>query len=195
MDKTFDEEKEFNPKMQFDAMIGGIEEGGLRSKSTIATIPCYIVANTKEKITAKNIIDAMVEGKIANYFEICNAIANLIKKGFFNEDLDGTLSITPECRQYVNAVQNDLPLTVREKSIELCRKIAAKEIYKKENKVEIEELDKGYIVTMHVSDKTSDFMTLSLTVPTAEQAQLIKGKFHDDPVSVYENLMNSIFNE
>ncbi|MGN0521736.1 MAG: DUF4364 family protein [Eubacterium sp.] len=186
-------DKEFNPALQFDAFTAGIEEGGLRSSSSIEIIACYILANCSEKITAKNIVDSLVEGKIANYFEISNAVAKMIKKGHFIEDKDGYLEITDDCRYSVDLVENDLPITIREKSVELVRKTVKQEIYKKENRVDIEKQDKGFKITMRVSDKDCDFMVLSLYVPTEAQAQVIKEKFHKHPAEVYETLMNSIF--
>lgn len=185
--------KEFNPVLQFDAFTAGVEDGGLRSSSSITIIVCYILANCKEKITAQNIIDALVEGKIANYFEVSNAISKMIKKGHIIENENGTLSITADCRFLVDIVENDLPITIREKSIEMVSKLAAMEINKKENKVSIEKTESGYKVTLHVSDIDSDFMVLTLNVPTEAQAVVIKDKFQQKPAEVYENLMNSIF--
>lgn len=187
-------EKEFNPALQFDAFTAGIEDGGLRSSSSITIIACYILANCKEKITAKNIVDALVEGKIANYFEISSAISKMIKKGHFVEDDEGYLIITEDCRYSVDLVENDLPLTIREKSIELVRKIVKREIYKKENKADIEKVGDQFKVTLHVSDKDKDFMVLSLFTPSETQAEVIRDKFQQHPADVYENLITSIFN-
>ena len=72
-------EKEYNPALQFDAFTAGIEDGGLRSSSSIAILACYIIARSEEKLTKKNVVDALVEGKIANYFEITSAISKMIK--------------------------------------------------------------------------------------------------------------------
>jgi len=186
-------EKEFNPALQFDAFTAGVEDGGLRSSSSITIIACYILSNYDGKITAKNITDALVEGKIANYFEISNAISKMIKTGHFTEDENGYLHISDNCRYSVDLVENDLPLTIREKSVELVSKILTYEINKKENRADVEKDGDKFKVTLHVSDKESDYMTLSLYVPTEAQAQVIKEKFQEHPAQVYENLINSIF--
>lgn len=188
-------DNEYNPALEFDAFTAGIEDGGLRSSSSITILVCYILANCGEKITVQNITDALVDGKIANYFEVSNAISKMIKKGHFVVDQDGFLVITTDCKFAVDIVENDLPITIRERSIALVRKLAAREIYKKENKVEITEGENGYEITLHVSDIDRDFMRLTLSVPTAAQAELIKEKFSHNPAGVYENLMNSIFDE
>ncbi len=186
-------EKEYNPAMDFDAFTAGIEDGGLRSSSTITILVCYILANCSEKITAQTIINALVNGKIVNYFEASNAISKMLKKAHFIEDENGYLTITKDCRFAVDIVEKDLPITIREKSIELVRKLAAEEVNKKENKVEIEETKNGFDVILHVSDIDKDFMVLKLSVPTIAQAELIRDKFCENPAKIYENLMNSLF--
>ena len=117
----------------------------------------------------------------------------MVKKGHIIENSDVTLSITDNCRFLVDIVENDLPLTIREKSIEMVSKLAEVEINKKENKVSIEKTESGYKITLHVSDVDSDFMVLTLNVPTEAQAVVIKEKFQQKPTEVYRNLMNSIF--
>lgn len=186
-------DKEYNPALDFDAFTAGIEDGGLRSSSAISILVCYILANCEEKITAQNIIDAVVDGKIANYFEVSNAISKMIKKGHFTENENGYLKISKDCKFAVDIVEKDLPITIREKSIELVRKLAEREINKKENRVEIKEQKNSFEITMHVSDIDKDFMVLTLNVPTMAQAELIRDKFQQNPTEIYQNLINSIF--
>ena len=186
-------EKEYNPALQFDALTAVIEDGGLRSSSSIAILACYIIARSKEKLTAKNVVDALVEGKIANYFEISSAISKMIKTNNLVENEDGHLSITEKCAFNVEMLENDLPITIREKAVELAAKTARLELYKKENKATVEKDGNRYKVTLHVSDKDCDFMVLSLYFPSEAQAQVVKEKFQTHPGEVYENLINSIF--
>ena len=187
-------DKEYNPVLDFDAFTAGIEDGGLRSSSAISILVCYILANCEKKITAQNIIDAIVDGKIANYFEVSNAISKMIKKGHFKENENGKLEIRKDCKINDDIDKKDLPITIREKSIEMVRRLAEREINKKENKVEIIPENGYFKITMHVSDIDKDFMVLSLNVPTMAQAELIRDKFQQNPTEIYQNLINSIFN-
>ena len=186
-------EKEYNPALQFDAFTAGIEDGGLRSSSSIAILACYIIARSEEKLTKKNVVDALVEGKIANYFEITSAISKMIKTDNLVEGEDGYLSVKSKCAFNVDMLENDLPITIREKAVELAAKTERLEIYKKENKATVEKDGDKYKVTLHVSDKNCDFMVLSLYFPSEAQAQVVKEKFQTHPGEVYENLINSIF--
>ncbi|MCC8073918.1 MAG: DUF4364 family protein [Clostridiales bacterium] len=186
-------DKEFNPAMQFDAFTAGVEDGGLRSSSSIEILVCYILANCKEKITSQNIVDALVEGKIANYFEVSSAISKMIKLKNVVENDDGSLSLTGKSQFAIELVEKDLPIVIREKAVELVSKIKTLELYKKETKVDITEAQNGYKITLRITDNDIDYMALTLYVPTLEQADVIKNKFQEHPTEVYQNLINYIF--
>lgn len=185
---------EIDPRLRFDAFTAGMKDGGLRSVSSINLLVCYIIANIDGKVTAQNIIEAVDEGMIANHFEISDAISRLMKNGRISEAEDGALSLNIDPTDSIELIEHDLPYTIRKSSIELCQKIIAKETYQRENKVAIEKTDNGYNVILHISDRDVDFMVLTLFAPTIEQAELIKDKFITNPVQVYENLIQGIFN-
>ncbi|MGN0457982.1 MAG: DUF4364 family protein [Eubacterium sp.] len=186
-------DNEIYPKLRFDAFMANVKDGGLRSVSSIHMLVCYIVANLNSKVTAKVIIDAIDEGMIANHFEVSDAIAKLIKSSTIIENEDGTLSMGEYDYNTVELIEKDLPLTVRERSIKICQRIMAKESYQRDNKVDIEKIENGYRVTLRVSDKDNDFMTLSLFAVSEVQAQAIRDKFISNPVYVYQTLIDAIF--
>ena len=185
---------EIDPKLRFDAFMAGVQDGGLRSVSSISLIVCYIVANINGKVTAENITQTMDEGMYANHFEVADAISKLKKSGVISEDENGVLTLNNPSSANIDLIEKDLPYTIREKSISLCQKIIAKEKYKRENKVEITKKDKGYIVNLNVSDNDTDYLSLNLFASTKEQAEMIKEKFITNPIKVYDTLIEAIFN-
>lgn len=186
-------EERISRNMDFDAYTYGIEPGGLRSKSDINTIICYAVTKSKVKLTQKNICDTMVEGGIANYFEVTDAFSRILKNKIITEDEDGYLVPSVQCEKLLEMVEKDLPFTIREKSINIATRLASREINAKENKVEIVKSGSGFDITMHITDRNKDFMVLTLYSPSMEQAEIIRDKFLDDPVKIYDNLVNSLF--
>ncbi len=186
-------ENELDSRLHFDAFMGGVKAGGLRSVSSIHLMVCYIIANLSGKVTADVISNALTEGELANYFEVNNAIAKLIKNGTIKENKDKTLELSSDSNAEVELIEKDLPYTVRVIGIELCQKIIAKEQFRKENKTEIIDNGDYYTVELHVTGGSTDFMKLSLFAPTMEQAEMIKEKFLTNPAKVYENLISSIF--
>lgn len=187
-------EKIIEPKMRFDAFMANVKDGGLRSVSSIYMLVCYIVANMNKRVSAATIIEAINDAMIANYFEISDAVNKLIKAGTINEGDDKMLYMDEQDVKEIALIEKDLPLTIRQRSIKACQKVIARESYKRENKVICEQVDGGYKVHLKVSDNTTDFMNLELFAVTDTQAELIKDKFISDPATVYETLIDAIFN-
>ena len=192
MNNDFNFETE-NNEPQFDAIANDMESGVLRSKDTIKVAICYILTNVKESTTEQIIIEAMTAGEIANYYETADALAELLKEKVIEKDENDFLKITEKGKTSVQFLEDNLPKTIREKSIATVSKLASRGIYKKQIHSEIEECENGFRVTLHVNDKEQDFMSLTLYVASKEQAVLIKEKFTNDPVKVYNSLINSIF--
>lgn len=181
--------------LNFDALTYGISDGGLRSTLEINLLICYVVVNSKERLTDKILTDTLVEGEIANYFETANALEKLKNKGLIVENEQGFLAPGKNCESLMELVENDLPYTIRKKSIELSAKLAIREIYREENDVEIKKCGNEYSVTMHIKDMGKDFMTLTLNLPTSAQAETVKEQFYSNPVKIYNNLINSLFEQ
>ena len=182
-----------DPALRFDAFMGGVKDGGLRSVSSISIMVCYIVANMNGRVTAEVIMQAMDEGMLANHFEVANAISKLIEAGTITEAEDGALTLNANAKESIDLVEKDLPFTVRERSIHLVQKILAKETYKKENEVVIVNNGGTYTVNMKIAGDKTDYLKLSLYAPTIEQANTIKERFLTDPVKFYDTVIEAIF--
>lgn len=183
-----------DPALRFDAFMGGVKDGGLRSVSSISIMVCYIVANMNGLVTAEVITRAMDEGMLANHFEVASAISKLIENKTIIEAEDGALSLNTDIKASIDLVEKDLPLTVREQSMHLVQKIIAKETYKRENEVIIiKNSDGTYTVKMTIAYGGKSYLDLSLYAPTIEQANSIKERFITSPVKVYDTVIEAIF--
>lgn len=181
--------------LNFDALPYGSSDGVLHSTMDIYLMICYVIVNAKERLTEDVLIRTMAEGEFANYFEATSALQKIKDKGLAVIDDRGFLKPASNCEKIVELIENELPYSMRERSVELAAKLAVKELYKKENEVEIEKDGEEYVVTMHFKDCGKDFMTLSLRAATAAQAEMIKDQFYADPVKIYNNLIDSLFSE
>lgn len=181
--------------LNFDALPYGASDGGLHSTMDIYILICYVVVNSKERLTDNVLVSTMVEGEFANYFETTNALQKIKDKGLIVVNEQGFLKPANNCEYFVELVENELPYSMRKRSIELAAKLAVKELYRKENDVDISKDGDDYIVTMHFKDCGKDFMVLSLRVATSAQAEMFKEQFYADPVKIYNNLIESLFSD
>lgn len=178
---------------KFDAFMGGVQDGGLRSTLEIHMLICYLLAHIDEKMTADVITETVVEGEIANYFETTSALQSLIDRGLILQDENGRLTPTDKCREYIGLVENELPWTIRTRSLELAGRLAVRKKFEKENGAEITEKDGNFFVTLHLKNEGGfDIMTLTLLASSSEEAEQIKNRFFDNPIEVYQKLTDML---
>ena len=73
--------------MDYDAFDAGIELGGLRNRDDIRLLICYLLKSVESPMTRQMLNDAMQEDGLANYFEVGQAIEELMKTGNIVFDL------------------------------------------------------------------------------------------------------------
>ncbi|MBQ6624846.1 MAG: DUF4364 family protein [Clostridia bacterium] len=181
--------------MEFDALVAGVEPGGLTNRTDIKVLLCYIIKSIDEPISKMQLNEIMQEEGLANYFEVNQAIAQLISQGNLEcveEDSHQILKITQKGIEVADMLERDLPRTVREKAINSAIRVSTLARRKQENKVDVEETEGGYNVTFHLGDEKTELMKLTIFVVDKIQVETIKENFFNDPVKLYSGIIASL---
>jgi len=173
--------------MDFDAFTAGVQPGGLRSKDQIRILICYLLSSVGAPLSKEDIINIMQENSLANYFEVTDALSELIEKGIvlLLPDNPELCIVSDTARGIAKQLDNTLPLSVREQAVAAAINLLAKAKRERENRVDIVKTDCGYNVECHISGGEMDLMSFSLYVPDLFQAHMVKDNFHRDPENVY----------
>ena len=177
---------------EFDAISQGVELGGLRSKTQIKLLINYVVASIKEPVSTPIIIEALQLHGLANYFEVTQAIDDLIDNGNLSES-DGMLYITPKGVLSVGELSEELPNSVKETALADAMKLMLLEKRESENTVDIKKTENGYYVTFRIMHKEISLMELTVYAADFEQAEQLKSHFLKDPAHVYSTVAASLF--
>ena len=182
--------------MDFDAFDAGIELGGLRSRDDIRLLICYLLKSVDAPMTRQMLNDAMQEDGLANYFEVGQAIEELLKTGNITADIldeDEVISVTTKGREAAELLQTSLPRTVREKAVNSAIRLTTRAKIERENKIEVKkEENGGYTITFTLFDKETELMKLSVYVSDSLQLEQVKQNFINDPVKVYSTIITSL---
>lgn len=182
--------------MEFDAFDAGIELGGLRSRDDIRLLICYLLKSVDAPMTRQMLNDAMQEDGLANYFEVGQAIEELLKTGNITADIldeDEVISVTTKGREAAELLQTSLPRTVREKAVNSAIRLTTRAKIERENKIEVKkEENGGYTITFTLFDKETELMKLSVYVSDSLQLEQVKQNFINDPVKVYSTIITSL---
>ena len=103
--------------MEFDAFTGGVEPGGLRTKNQIRILICYLLSSVDAPLSRQDIIGIMQDNGLANYFEVTDALAELLGNGNITADEEhpDLLSATRQARMIAKQLDAAVPLSVRER--------------------------------------------------------------------------------
>ena len=65
----------------YDAFSQGVKPGGLRSRNEIKILICYIICKIDSGITKEQLNEILSSEGLANYFEVNQALSEVIKNG------------------------------------------------------------------------------------------------------------------
>lgn len=173
--------------MAFDTFDEGISLGGMRSKTEIRTLICYLYKSVGLPMTKDSVINALMEKGLANYFETSSSFDDLVRNGNIKmTDEDKKLYfITENGDMIATQLEDTLAPTVKERAIECALSLLKREQIESNNKVTISKAENGYTVTCRISGGDMELLSFSLYVPDINQARLIRKNFYKDPDMFY----------
>ena len=174
--------------MEYDAFTGGVAPGGLRSKSDIRILICYMLKSVNAPLSGDDIIKVLQEKSLANYFEASDALSALVSLGNVTREEDNTYVLTKRGKSVADDLEQLIPSSVRDKAVAAATALLASAKMERENVATIVRTENGYNVTCHISGGEMELMSLTVYVPDLYQAREVKKNFHRDPQRVY-NLM------
>ncbi len=180
---------------QNDTFSEGIAPGGLREKSEIKLLLCYLLKMVDKSLTRTQINDILLEYPIANYFEVNEALSELVKNGTVISDIgenDEVFTITHKAKYEVSTIERSLPRAIREKAVSAALGVLTRDRIKNECEVTTEQKDGGYYVTFNVNDVGVKLMSLTVFVADASQVEIVKKNFFSNAVSIYSNIISSL---
>ena len=174
----------------------GVDPGGLRTREEIKLLVCYLLSGVNEKITRSQLSEIAIDNGLANYFEMNQAISELVYNGAVASDFaDGEecLSVTDSGRASYEVLEKHLPRSVREKAINAAIKMLTLAKNKRENKVTVEPAESGgFHVTFTVADPAEELMRLTVYAADEMQVETLKENFYADPVRLYSGIIASL---
>lgn len=171
--------------MAFDTFDEGISLGGMRSKTEIRTLICYMLKSVGTPMSKENVINALMEKGLANYFETGSCFEDLVRHGNIAMNEDSLYYLTPAGELIARELEDTLAPTVRERAVQCALSLMERERREKENKVVITKTENGFTVTCTISGGDMDLLSFSLYVPDITQARMIRKNFYKNPEMFY----------
>ena len=173
--------------MAFDTFDEGISLGGMRSKTEIRTLICYLFRSVGLPMSKDTVVNALMEKGLANWFETSACFDDLVKHGnIAPTEEGGELYVnTPNGELIAVQLEDTLAPTVKERATECALALLKKQQVESDNRVTISKTENGYNVTCSISGGDMDLLSFTLYVPDIAQARMIRKNFYKDPDMFY----------
>lgn len=181
--------------MDNDAFSMGVAPGGLKDRSEIKLMVCYLLKTLRKSLTRTQISEILQQHGIANYFEINGAISDLISSKKVTceiTDDDELITLTAKTELSVALIERDLPRSLREKAVSSALKILQRDRIKKESTVTAEPHNQGHHVTLSVTDMDTELLKITVYVADERQVEIVKRNFYDNAVDIYSDVISSL---
>lgn len=167
-------------------------EEKLTNIQDIKLLFCYILFSIGAPVKRDVVLAALQDYGYVNYFDAASAFSELLKDGSIckYEKDKNFYEITERGNLIAKELKRNLPLSIREKALCATINLQAKLKREKENKVSIDETERGFIVKGEIlGGEGITLMSVSVYVPDEKQALLIKKNFKDFPQAIYEYML------
>ena len=181
--------------MEHDAFTNGVEPGGLLNSREIRILVCYMLNSVDEPMDRQSIVEIIFSEGMANFFETEAAIEELVNLGNLTEDENGFLELTPIGKEASETLVSRLPFTIRTRAVETAVKLMTRKRRARDTRVEFQQLDTGVAVTCSIDRTEHPMMSFTLLVADLQQAELIRDRFLDDPVTIYRMMISLLSGE
>lgn len=177
----------------FDALTEGIITGGLRNKSEIRVLLCYLMKSINTEISKTGLNTIIQSTQLVNFFETNDALAQLIESGLVEvsvHDGDEYYRLTREGNSVADKLDTTVPIFVRETVVKEAIGVVAREKMLGSVDVKTEKIENGYHVTLSVYDGDTIMMRTVLYTSDRLQAEAVEEKFLQDPEKLYGGIID-----
>ena len=180
----------------YDAFSAGVEFGGLVSTTQIKALIGYLLRELDAPLSADGLRRVLTEQGLANYFDVSEALSELVRTGNVTREPDGErdmLSLTQRGRIAVHELEPDIPKSVREKAFAAALAQTVRERNAQQTQINVESAGEGFNVTFRFGEAVGDSL-LRVQVYAADQKQVerMKSNFLDDPAKFYSGILASL---
>lgn len=155
----------------------------------------FAVARVQYPVTAQQIYELCYQDDCLSYFDVQQAIPQLVESGHLHRTGDGTYEITPKGREDSAITEDAVVFSLGQ------RVLAAVEAFNREQrrsgyiKTEVGERDANYYVTMRLDDDISNLMNLTLMAPSQKQARKLAAVFQKNAEAFYQTIMEILLED
>lgn len=170
--------------------------GFIRDMMDVKVLILYVTARLNSPATIQEIYELCYQDEKLTYFDVCDAVPDLLKSGHLEQVKEGYYAITEKGRENGALTEDSVAYTVRERAkqaVDRFNKESKRSAYVKAEMIPQE--DGNYVARMTLDDDRGRLMSLELMAPSQPQAAVISRSFQKNAELIYRLLMEDLLED
>lgn len=177
--------------LEQDVFMAGVRPGSPASSTEIKMLLCYLLS--RQDMHFQQILDALSEDALVNYFELVAALDALCVSGHLSRassDDGDRFAVTALGRQAGDEFASALPASVRERAQRAAARLLARERRIAELEITTTPAEGGgFHMRLAIPEQSGALVSFTLFVPNEEQCGLIRRRFLNAPGFIYKSVL------
>ena len=156
----------------------------------------YVMSLVEEPVSAQTIYELCYQDECLSYFDVQEAIPQMVESGHLEKNQDDCYSITDKGRETEEITQDAIAFPVKQRARSAVEKLNRTTKRDQFLRTEIRKKENGeYSVVMGLDDLQGPLMNLELTMPNLQQARKLEAAYRRNPAAVYQSVMIGLLEE
>lgn len=171
------------------------EHGFIRDMLDVKVLILYVLSQAETPMSFQNIYELCYQDDRLTYFDVCEAIPQLVESGHASETKDGLVEITEKGRETAEITADSVAFPVRERAKAAVEEFNQASTRSGHVRTEILEQDGSYIAMLELRDDLGKLISMEITAPNKKQARKLAASFHKCAEQLYSAVMEDLLSE
>ena len=170
--------------------------GFIRDMMDVKVLILYVMAHADYPMDAQKTFELCYQDDKLSYFDVCEALPQLVSSGHLSEDENGFYTITEKGREACSVTEDTIayPVMLRaQAAVEQFNRMIRRSSFVK---TDIQCRGEGeYAVELILNDERSDLLRIELLAPSQKHAHRLAKAFTERAEGVYRVIMDQLLTE
>jgi len=170
--------------------------GFIHSMMDVKVLILYVMARALYPVGAQKIYELCYQDECLSYFDVCEALPQMVASGHLTQGADGTYTITEKGREDGALIEDSLAYPVSQRASQAVERFNRD--VRRDSLIHTEVIprkDGDFSVVMGLDDEKGCLMTLELMAPTQQQARKLANAFHDNAEAIFQTILTDLLYE
>jgi len=171
-------------------------QGFIHDMMDVKILILYTLARLEHPVDAQRLYELCYQDDLLSYFDLCEALPQLVASGHVEQREDGAYAITARGRETGAVVEDSLAVPVArrvEEAVGRCNRQARRDSRIRSAAVPRGEAD--FAVSVELNDENGGLMRLELTAPNAPQARRLEAALRARAEDIFQTVMTMLLDE